>query len=619
MSNLLNYINKQEDTGFPLLNSQNRLIIFGSVISSMLIVATAWFVINNTQQTILESYRNFGNMLAQTFSIEASEFIVNYNDKASRDKFISHVENIVTNSEDIASISYMDAAGKVLYSSDLAGFSAADNTSRSIRVSLPLTIENAHGKQVVGSIQLGLTGHTMNIVGKATRNLMIVVFTIAWMLSIAAVFINTMLIIRQIKLLSEGVKKISSGEFGYKIKTRDLWGDFKRLFEAFNNMSMKLRRYEEKNIDQLTYERNKFEAVLMSIANGVIVCDRTDTVVLINNAALDMLAVKAQEFVSTKISDFYDTNGELCFAAKVKEFKDTPYEGNKAQNLECRIRIDGKVLKTIISPLFTMYNEYLGYVIVLHDITREAEVERMKNSFISNVSHELRTPVTVIRSYIDTLYNYEQEFDEKTKREFISVIDQESARLNKMVNDILDFSRLEEPGINLEKCLCDIPPILEMSVNSMKVIAEEKQVTFSVITEPDLPQVYVNAESIERAVKNLLSNSIKYSHKGGRIKLRAEIDRTGDYLQVTVEDNGIGIPKEHLDKIFERFYRVEDKVHSIKGTGLGLHLVKLTIEKHHGGQVFVDSRVNEGSIFGFRLPLKPVEADVQQEKEHSVS
>ena len=181
----------------------------------MLIVATAWFVINNTQQTILESYRNFGNMLAQTFSIEASEFIVNYNDKASRDKFISHVENIVTNSEDIASISYMDAAGKVLYSSDLAGFSAADNTSRSIRVSLPLTIENAHGKQVVGSIQLGLTGHTMNIVGKATRNLMIVVFTIAWMLSIAAVFINTMLIIRQIKLLSEGVKKILQANLGY--------------------------------------------------------------------------------------------------------------------------------------------------------------------------------------------------------------------------------------------------------------------------------------------------------------------------------------------------------------------------------------------------------------------
>ena len=112
-----------------------------------------------------------------------------------------------------------------------------------------------------------------------------------------------------------------------------------------------------------------------------------------------------------------------------------------------------------------------------------------------------------------------------------------------MVNDILDFSRLEEPGINIEKCLCDIPPILEMSVNSMKVIAEEKQVTFSVITEPDLPQVYVNAESIERAVKNLLSNSIKYSHKGGRIKLRAEIDRTGDYLWLLLKITALASPK----------------------------------------------------------------------------
>ena len=121
----------------------------------MLISHCPRFVINNTSEPSLKVTKILKS-LAQTFSIEASEFIVNYNDKASRDKFISHVENIVTNSEDIASISYMDAAGKVLYSSDLAGFSAADNTSRSIRVSLPLTIEMLL-KQVVGSIQLGLT------------------------------------------------------------------------------------------------------------------------------------------------------------------------------------------------------------------------------------------------------------------------------------------------------------------------------------------------------------------------------------------------------------------------------------------------------------------------------
>ncbi len=617
MSSLLNFINKQEDNSFLNLNSQNKLIIFGSIVSSILIITTAWFVISNTQKTIFESYRNFGTMLAKTFAIEAVEYIKNYEDDGSRIKLRQHAENVVANSEDISSITYVDNGGKILYSSNLVEVKVTGEDYRpEIRVSHPLTVEFPEGKQVIGSIQLGLTGHTMDIVGKATRNLMIVVFTIAWFLSIAAVFINTMLITRQIKLLSEGVKRISSGEFGYKIKSKDLWGDIKRLFESFNNMSVKLRQYEEKNIDQLTYERNKLEAVLMSIANGVIVCDKTDTIVLANNAALDMLKAKPKEVISTRILDFYDSNGELCFASRVKEFKDTPYEGNEPQNLECQIKIEQKILKTIISPLFTIYNEYLGYVIVLHDITREAEIDRMKNSFISNVSHELRTPVTVIRSYIDTLYNYEDEFDEKTKREFISVIDQESDRLNRMVNDILDFSRLESPNVTLEKTLCNIHSVLEEAVNSMKVIAGEKNITFSIITEPDLPQVMINVESIERVVKNLISNSIKYSYDNGRVKLRAEIDRSGKYLQVTIEDNGVGIPPGHMSKIFDRFYRVENKVHSVKGTGLGLHLVKITVEKHHGGEVFVESKPGEGSTFGFKLPLQ-VEStlDVNENRE----
>lgn len=591
MADLLKFIDKHEDSGFLNLNSQNKLIIFGSLLSSLLIVATAWIVISNTQKTILQSYHDFGTMLAKTIAANV--------DMTDQDKLEDYSRKVITSSEDISYLVFRDSAGDILYSNKPYNKSLTD-----IEVSHPLTTVTQDQKFVIGSLQIGLTGHTMNIVGKATRMLMIVIFSIAWILSIAAVFINTLLITRQIKLLSDGVKKISSGEFGYKIKSKDLWGDIKQLFESFNNMSVKLRQYEEKNIDQLTYERNKLEAVLMSIANGVIVCDRTDTVVLANNAALEMLETRAKDLVSTKITDYYDSNGELCFAQGVKDFKDTPYESNENKNLECQLKVDRKIIKTIISPLYTIYQEYLGYVIVLRDITKEAEIDRIKNAFISNVSHELRTPVTVIRSYIDTLYNYENEFDEKTKREFLSVINDESGRLNKMVNDILDFSRLESPEVKLEKTFSDIAPVLEASVNCMKLLAEEKNITFSIIIEPDLPQILINAESIDRALKNLLTNAIKFSHPGGRVKLRAEIDRTGDYLQVSVEDNGVGIPGDHLDKIFERFYRVENKVHEVKGTGLGLHLVKITVEKHHGGQVFVESVVNEGSTFGFKLPIK---------------
>lgn len=614
MSNILKYINKQEETSDILsLNSQNKLIIFGSVLSSVFIVITAWLVISNTQKTILDSYHNFGSMLAKTLSIETSSLFSEAKGSQNLRKLQEHTEQIVNNSEDIAYVVYRDALGNIIYSSkqNNPAFDNPEN-KQNIEVSQPLTIKNYGNPQVIGSLQVGLTGHTMNIVGKATRNLMIIIFTIAWILSIAAVLINTLLITRQIKLLSEGVRKISSGEFGYKITSRDLWGDIKQLFESFNTMSSRLRTYEEKNIDQLTYERNKLEAVLMSIANGVVVCDNSDQIILVNNAALKMLDASAKELINTKITEYYDTNGELCFNPKIREFKDTPYEGNSAKNLECQLRMNNRVLQTIISPIFTIHEEYIGYILILHDITKEAEIDKIKNTFISNVSHELRTPVTILRTYLDTLCNCEEKLDEDTKKTFLSIANDESARLNNMVNDILDFSRMESPNIELEKTLTNIDPIIELTVKSMKLIAEEKGVSFSIIIEPDLPQIMINSESIERALKNLISNAIKYSHKNSRIKIRAEIDRTGDYLQVSIEDNGIGIPEEHLEKIFDRFYRVETKVHSVKGTGLGLHLVKITIEKHHGGKVFVESKLNEGSTFGFKIPLK-----VEESKENS--
>jgi len=607
MSDILNYIKKQEDKSELLnLNSQNKLILFGLVLSSVFFVILAWFVISNTQRTILESYNNFGSMLAKTLSIESSVLISDMSNSQGFGRLKDHTEQIINKSEDIAYIVYRDNKGNIIYSSKQNNpfFNRIDTKNKFIEVSQPLTIKNSYRKEVVGSIQIGLSGYTMNIVGKATRNLMLIVFTIAWVLSITAVFLNTFLITRQIKLLAEGVKKISTGEFGYKIPSKDLWGDIKTLFNSFNTMSLRLREYEAKNIDQLTYEKNKLEAVLMSIANGVIVCDNSDVVVLANNAALNMLDVTTKTFMRTKITEYYDTNGELCFKTQIREFKDTPYEGIKTNTLESQIQMNNKIIKLIISPIFTVNEEYIGYIIILHDVTKEAEIDKIKNTFISNVSHELRTPVTILRTYIDTLYNCDEKLDDKTKKDFLSIINHESDRLNNMVNDILDFSKLESPDITLEKEIADIGPIIELTVKSMKVIAEEKKVAFSIIIEPDLPKVFINAESIERILKNLISNAIKYSHSNSRVKIRAEIDRTGEFLQVSIEDNGIGIPEEHLSKIFERFYRIETKVHSVKGTGLGLQLVKIAVEKHHGGKVFVESKVGEGSTFGFKLPLK---------------
>jgi two-component system sensor histidine kinase NblS len=195
--------------------------------------------------------------------------------------------------------------------------------------------------------------------------------------------------------------------------------------------------------------------------------------------------------------------------------------------------------------------------------------------------------------------------DAATQDEFFETLHVETERLKKLVNDILDFSRLDEGQVELERAWEPLAPLISLTLQSVKVLAQHKQISLSTSIDSDLPPVYIHNDSMERVMLNLLSNAIKYTPEAGRVKVTAELteDRTG--VKVSIQDTGIGISPQHLNHVFDRFYRVENKVHTVKGTGLGLHLVKITIEKHHGGQVFVHSQEGKGSTFGFILPLKP--------------
>ena len=272
--------------------------------------------------------------------------------------------------------------------------------------------------------------------------------------------------------------------------------------------------------------------------------------------------------------------------------------------LEFSIQVDKRVIKSIISPMFTRNKDYVGYIIVLIDMTKEAEMDAMRSTFISNVSHELRTPVTVLRSYIDTLYNYGNEFDYATQKEFIGTINQEIIRLNSMVNDILDFSRMKA-NAQMEKSLNSIYEVVDTCVSQVQALTKEHNLTIRVKKEENIQEFLFNYDGIERALTNFLSNAIKYSPENGEIKV--ELKKDNDDVIVTVTDQGCGIAPEHQKKIFDRFYRVENNIHTVKGTGLGLHLVKQTIEKYHNGKVFVKSALGHGSTFGFILPTKVCE------------
>ena len=591
------------------MTAQTRLIITGLVLSTVFIFCTACFATYSIDKNMNSAYKNFAQVLSKTLAIEGVEVTKEVPPLAKYDALRTNSVSILRSNDDIAFIIFKDNTSKVIYSSKDDYPEQAEKAR--ITVSSPMIVKNLSESVNVGSVTVGLSGSIMDRISATSKVSIAFVFALAWLVIAGIIYMNSSIITGELRKLYQGVKKISSGEFGYMIDDKDVDKEVKELYGAFNDMSEKLSRYNEQTIESLTFERNKLESVLMSIVNGVVVCDNHDKVIMVNNHAKKLLEVDEENIVGTQIQQFCDSSGEFCFSDKIAQFKDTPLE-EEGTPVPFNITIDNRILKCLISPMFTRSNSYVGYIIVLIDVTKDVEMDQLRSHFISNVSHELRTPVTVLRSYIDTLYNYGNDFDFNTQREFIGVMNQEIIRLNRMVNDILDFSRYESQNIHLEKTKQNIMDIVEDCVNQVQVLAKEHDLTISIMKEPDLPEIYLNVDSISRALMNILSNAIKYSPDGKRIKIRVERSRDGEYVEISVEDQGPGIPEKYQKKIFDRFFRVENDTHTVKGTGLGLHLVKITIEKHHHGQVFVHSKEGEGSTFGFRLPIKPAEEDLEE-------
>ena len=591
------------------MTAQSRLILAGLAVSTAFILCTAGFALYSIDKNMNSAYKNFGQVLSKTLAIEGVELTKEIPQLAKYDTLRSNSVSILKSNDDIAFIIFKDNNSKVIYSSKDDYPEQAEKAR--ITVSSPMVVKNLSETTNVGSVTVGLSGTIIDNISLTTKYSIGIVFLLAWLVIVGIIYMNSSIITSELRKLYQGVKKISSGEFGYLIDDKNVDKEVKELYGAFNDMSEKLSRYNEQTIESLTFERNKLESVLMSIVNGVVVCDNHDKVIMVNNHAKKLLEVSEEDIIGTQIQQFCDSSGEFCFSEKIALFKDTPLEDD-TNPLPFNIEIDKRIIKCLISPMFTRSNSYVGYIIILIDVTKEVEMDQLRSHFISNVSHELRTPVTVLRSYIDTLYNFGNDFDFNTQREFIGVMNQEIIRLNRMVNDILDFSRYEAQNVRLEKSKQNIMEIVEDCVNQVQVLAKEHDITISIMREPDLPEIYLNIDSISRALMNIVSNAIKYSPDGKRIKIRAERSRDGEYVEVSVEDQGAGIPEKDLKKVFDRFYRCENATHTVKGTGLGLHLVKVTIEKHHQGQVFVYSKEGEGSTFGFRLPINIPQEEIEE-------
>ncbi|MFA5251082.1 MAG: ATP-binding protein [Phycisphaerae bacterium] len=363
-------------------------------------------------------------------------------------------------------------------------------------------------------------------------------------------------------------------------------------------------------IQLLRRQKGNADAIIYGIRDAVIVIDEFDKLLMANEAAGKLFNFDYKNSQHKSI-------GELIRSEKTnageKEFADFLHQSRQGKVRHTRREIafsgknEPKTFDCIVSCIHDEGEQVCGVIAVLHDITREKEVSQMKNDFVNHVSHELKTPLASISAYSEMLVDGEAD-DEKTRKEFYSVIQSQATRLNRMIEDILNTSRIESGLVKVEKAPVSLTILIEEQLQMIKGYAEEKNIEIIGQKPIVFDQVYADKDMISQVIVNLLSNAVKYTPSGGSIKIVTEVDEIAGLARVSITDTGVGIPEDEIEHVFDKFYRVGANKKQAKGTGLGLNLVKQIIEKTHNGRVFVTSKPGVGSTFGFELPLATAEA-----------
>ncbi len=368
----------------------------------------------------------------------------------------------------------------------------------------------------------------------------------------------------------------------------------------------------------LERQKRNTEAIIYSIRDAVIVIDEFDRLLMANEAAGKVFAFDFKSSQHKPIGELIDS-GKSEFVDFLRRSRQ-----NKVRHTKREIELlvnpplqkepetgsseDGKpkTFDCIVSCVYDQRDQVCGVVAVLHNITREKEISQMKNDFVAHVSHELKTPLASITAYLEVLADGDVK-DKQTKDEFYSAIQNQAKRLNRLIEDILNISRIESGLIKVKKERVSLTILAEEQLQVMKSCAEEKNIEIVGPKPIVFEQVYADRDMISQVIINLLSNAVKYTHSGGTVKIETEADEIAGVARISVTDTGVGIPEDEVKYVFDKFYRVGANKKQAKGTGLGLNLVKQIVEKVHNGRVFVASEPGTGSTFGFELPLASAE------------
>ncbi len=345
-------------------------------------------------------------------------------------------------------------------------------------------------------------------------------------------------------------------------------------------------------------QQQNTEAIIYSIKDAVVVVE-SNKLIMANDACEKLFGFVFSRSRNRSISEVF-TGSHSGFAELLRQ---TASNKIGATRRELQFLVDNRTrtFDSIFSRVSDKDDKISGVVVVLHDITHEKEISKMKDDFVSYVSHELKTPLASITAYTEMLIDGEIE-SESSRKEFYSIIQNQAARLNRFIEDILNISRIESGMMKVEKKPISMTIVIEEQLQMIKGYAEEKEIKLIHQNPIVHDQIHADRDMMAQVVINLLSNAVKYTSKGGTIKIQIDVDEISKHLRVAITDTGVGIGEDELNHVFDKFYRASTSG-GAKGTGLGLSLVKQIVEKIHDGRVFAESKLGEGSTFGFELPL----------------
>jgi PAS domain S-box-containing protein len=432
------------------------------------------------------------------------------------------------------------------------------------------------------------------------------------------VFLLSSRISKPLVYLTESARKLSKGDFSVssdiQSRSRDEVGvlseTFFKMSKDLRDSYRKLEEYSktlEEKVAERTAElkqalintaeaRDRIDGIVKSVADGLLVTDIYNRVVLMNRPSEDLLGVRLSEVIDRPI-DFAIRDEMIRERVKTTlEKKRSGYEFDF--ELPASDPKHPRIMRARTSVMYDKEGRQTGIVTIIHDVTHEREVDRMKTEFISTAAHELRTPLTSIQGFSEIMLTRD-DLSEQEKKRFLNYINRQSIGLTNIVSDLLDIARIEaERGFALNKIPCNIGDILNQVVPYFQEHSQKHQFK---VQFPETPvELVVDKQKMEQVLKNLISNAVKYSPNGGLIRVSGSL--MADCFAIAVEDQGIGMSPQQAEKMFDKFYRADASNTAIEGTGLGMTIVKYIVEGH-GGKIWVDSELGKGTTVRFTIPV----------------